>query len=694
MLFDEIKVKCKELQEDRERIEKAMKEDKDLIELNSIKRANDEILNQLQKEIIVTQRTDKDLIRQLNQLEDKYNKQLRKNRDKLKYSVLPKCYETSLVQTLPEKNAIPDKLLKHLYPYQIATVNALLTSNPSESMRLPPISVLENPVGTGKTRCSLVYATLLKGKTLIVVPQTLLKQWQIEVTKLELGEDVSCIMDVRGLKKISQSFAASAHISIIGSSTVSLHLLNYWENLKFQNVMIDELETFRCFDRVYKPSIVKFKRMLLITATLSMDIRSNLFDRNGWYDQTRLPTDSFDPTRMSILCDKSFIEDSFKLPPLVHTKLICKGLADHVLLATLSTEILDLIRQGDTNNAILLAGGSSKHSTVLEALDYKWTKCINNLRKHIRQLKRQLKKPFENVNHNNVDLLEFFEQKEAAKVIDKGKDRIKRIDTKEENEDEEEKEEEYESDNEEYLKGNPDDIICDGERKKTRKEIQKEIKEQLIELEKVITRKDSVMERGRQLGCGICMDSEGTNPVLVNCCSNSFCLDCYMQLVHQNFTKCPMCQNKLGAYTIVTKGKEVKDEGKDEMKDKKETLIDLLKGFPKDSVLMFSENNNTFKLQKEFEKHGIKSEILCGHSTTIQKTIQKHKDKEFQVLFINSKFLGAGIHLAHTDRIILYHALQSRFDFIQVIGRAHRLPRTKQLNVYHLLERGEKPVYL
>ena len=54
-----------------------------------------------------------------------------------------------------------------------------------------------------------------------------------------------------------------------------------------------------------------------------------------------------------------------------------------------------------------------------------------------------------------------------------------------------------------------------------------------------------------------------------------------------------------------------------------------------------------------------------------------------QVIFLNSKYNGAGINLQEATDIILYHEMNFNTE-TQIIGRANRIGRKIPLNVHHL----------
>ena len=63
--------------------------------------------------------------------------------------------------------------------------------------------------------------------------------------------------------------------------------------------------------------------------------------------------------------------------------------------------------------------------------------------------------------------------------------------------------------------------------------------------------------------------------------------------------------------------------------------------------------------------------------------VNSFKDGNTQVIFLNSRFNGAGINLQEATDIIVYHQMETS-TLNQIIGRANRIGRTSSLNVHHL----------
>lgn len=108
-------------------------------------------------------------------------------------------------------------------------------------------------------------------------------------------------------------------------------------------------------------------------------------------------------------------------------------------------------------------------------------------------------------------------------------------------------------------------------------------------------------------------------------------------------------------------------------------------------ILVFSDVSGGFEIIKneisEFSK--IKFEELeGGTSDQISKQIDRYKNGDTSILFIDSSSQGCGINLENTDIIIMIHKTKEVL-FNQIIGRAQRPHRKTKLRVYELLNENE-----
>jgi hypothetical protein len=194
--------------------------------------------------------------------------------------------------------------------------------------------------------------------------------------------------------------------------------------------------------------------------------------------------------------------------------------------------------------------------------------------------------------------------------------------------------------------------------------------------------------------CSICADKLN-NAVLVPCCQHIFCGECVINWIKTK-QSCPMCRSHL----IISKLVYIND-GKDDYKYRSPPKKDDNKILPKPDTIVKIINNQTNKnknsrfivfssydetfeiIKKVFSEHKISFMELNGHKSTREKKLKLFKDGEYNVIFLNSRFNGAGINLEFVSDIILYHDMNTSLE-TQVIGRALRIGREGPLYVHNL----------
>jgi SNF2 family DNA or RNA helicase len=212
--------------------------------------------------------------------------------------------------------------------------------------------------------------------------------------------------------------------------------------------------------------------------------------------------------------------------------------------------------------------------------------------------------------------------------------------------------------------------------------------------EKIETLKTRVTEALND-DCSICADKLN-NAVLVPCCQHIFCGECVINWIKTKNT-CPMCRSHLiiSKLVYINENKEdykyrsppKKEENK--ILSKPDTVAKIIKNQTttnKDSrFIVFSSWDETFDIiKKVFSEHEISFMELNGHKSTRQKKLKEFREGKYNVVFLNSRFNGAGINLEFVSDIIMYHEMNSSLE-TQVVGRALRIGREGPLNVHHLL---------
>ena len=214
------------------------------------------------------------------------------------------------------------------------------------------------------------------------------------------------------------------------------------------------------------------------------------------------------------------------------------------------------------------------------------------------------------------------------------------------------------------------------------------------EIEKILSELDEKYKKVLEDDCSICYSSI-TDPVLLPCCQNIFCGKCIITWFETTKT-CPMCRSSINIKEIVyvhkNGNKEEEEEKKDDsistkQKQKQEMVLDIVsKGLPSGKkFLIFSMYDESFYIiRRVLDEHNINFVEICGSKASRDIKLKKIKDGKVNVVFLNSRFNGAGINLEMATDIILYHEMPLAIRE-QVIGRALRIGRKEDLTVHNLV---------
>ncbi len=188
------------------------------------------------------------------------------------------------------------------------------------------------------------------------------------------------------------------------------------------------------------------------------------------------------------------------------------------------------------------------------------------------------------------------------------------------------------------------------------------------------------------------------HPTIIKCCNQKFNFQSIMSYITTtNTPKCPLCKTLITKDSLIIIDNDITDEEIEkygESFDKIDNLKHIMKNKISSNakVIIFSQYDNTFDLIiKILNELKIEYKFLKGHSTTITNNLEWHKkdNNQQKVLFLNAKFMGAGINIHWTTDVILYHSMNKELE-AQMIGRAHRFPRTSSVNVHKLLYKNHE----
>jgi len=212
------------------------------------------------------------------------------------------------------------------------------------------------------------------------------------------------------------------------------------------------------------------------------------------------------------------------------------------------------------------------------------------------------------------------------------------------------------------------------------------------EMEKTIAELEEKYKNILKDDCTICY-SEIKDPVLLPCCQNIFCGGCIMKWFETTKT-CPMCRSLVPVKEIVyisNDGKSSSEE-KDEKKEEKtplskpKSVMEIVSNPDKTKkYLIFSMYDESFSvIRRELEEHKMEYVEISGSKATRDAKLKRFKEGRVNIVFLNSRFNGAGINLEIATDIVLYHEMPASIQE-QVIGRALRIGRKGDVTVHHLI---------
>jgi len=182
--------------------------------------------------------------------------------------------------------------------------------------------------------------------------------------------------------------------------------------------------------------------------------------------------------------------------------------------------------------------------------------------------------------------------------------------------------------------------------------------------------------------CSICYDKI-INHTMVSCCQNLFCGNCIMKWLQTNHT-CPLCRHNLKPCDLSFIGEKEEEKSETNLKTKKETVMDIISECVRQNrkVILFSSYDETFDMiRNDLDEYKIEFAEVSGQRSVRESKLEKFMHGKINVIFLNSRFNGAGINLEVANDIILYHEMNDGLKK-QVMGRALRIGRKEPLIVH------------
>lgn len=215
-------------------------------------------------------------------------------------------------------------------------------------------------------------------------------------------------------------------------------------------------------------------------------------------------------------------------------------------------------------------------------------------------------------------------------------------------------------------------------------------------IKKLNTRLNTIKNKIRdsQEICPVCMGEMDDRSAVLDCCGTMFCFDCLV-LTFKNRKNCQYCLKKITQKSLHIIEKNIKKsssfiKNNKKINEKLDVLIELINKKKNGKFLVFANYCLTFKkIEEVIKKNKITYAILNNGS---KENIEKFKNGKIKVLMLNATNFGAGLNLQEATDVIIYHRFSKETEE-QVIGRAQRLGRTEQLNVYYLIHHNESVAF-
>ena len=189
-----------------------------------------------------------------------------------------------------------------------------------------------------------------------------------------------------------------------------------------------------------------------------------------------------------------------------------------------------------------------------------------------------------------------------------------------------------------------------------------------------------------------------------NCCKKDVCRNCVKEWYHKMLKdKCLICSKDEIIYDDFMNDKEheeMKLNEKSGIKYTRKTKMEFMEYFIRTKiyaqckVIICSSYIRIFNdIKYLLNNYNIKyKELDDGNIYSINKSINEYNYGNINVLLLNSNLFGCGLNLQCTTDIVFLHKTDIELEK-QIIGRAQRIGRKDNLNIWYLMHQNENIMY-
>ena len=421
-------------------------------------------------------------------------------------------------------------------------------------------------------------------------------------------------------------------VVLIKNTTLD-RLLDYYSfpisNTKYfiyswKRIMIDE-----CHDIINKISIFNYLFIWLISGTyFNMCNRISSSSYSQYYNIKDILREDY-INYILVKCDKDFVRESFKIPPIIEHYHLCKmSKYLKIIKKYINSAILDKINANDISGAIKDLGGKNETEEGIATL------ICADMNKNLSNKQRE---------REYIASLDIQEENKA--------NRLKTIDC--------------------------EIIIIEGKIKDLTERIT-EINNKICSICLDNVTQPIILEC-THIFCGGCLFKFLNSSAYGNVSKK--CPDCRAEIRSpENMTAIVSIKDEIRNEIVPTEENRSKI-GKGIL-NKEDTLLEIIKNKPDGKFIVFSRVDVFTNIIKILVSNGITFAELKGNTAHMMNVLKDFKNGIINVILLTTQYAGYGIDINYATDVIIFHSMA--VDKQQAIGRAQRVGRTNNLIVHNL----------
>uniref|UniRef100_A0A6C0CCM7 RING-type domain-containing protein n=1 Tax=viral metagenome TaxID=1070528 RepID=A0A6C0CCM7_9ZZZZ len=403
---------------------------------------------------------------------------------------------------------------------------------------------------------------------------------------------------------------------------------------KWKRIMIDE-----CHDIINKIEIFDYLFIWLISGTyFNMCNRISSPSYSQYYNIKDILREDY-INYILVKCDKDFVKESFKIPPIIEYYHLCKmSKYLKIIKKYINSSILDKINANDISGAIKDLGGKNETEEGIATL------ICADMNKNLSNKQKE---------REYISGLDILEENKA--------NRLKTIDN--------------------------EITIIEGKIK--------DLTERITEINSKICSicldnvSQPIILECTHIFCGSCLFKFLNSPH-----SNSHASHASHNAINK---RCPDCRAEIRSTENLTAIVSIKNEITNEIAspvcegmskigkgilNKEDTLLEIIKNKPDGKFIVFSRVDVFTNIIKLLVSNGITFAELKGNTSHMMNVLKDFKNGVINVILLTTQYAGYGIDINYATDVIIFHSMA--VDKQQAIGRAQRVGRTNNLVVHNL----------